>query len=461
MHLDVYGDHDLFLEAVARARDMAIVERPSRSTHVPSDIAGKSLRARSEMNELAATLDGLAAFVRRYVVLSEAQLVAVVLWVAHTYAIDAAEQSPYLAVTSATKRSGKTRLLDVLELLVARAWRVISPSEAVVFRKLERRPADAAARRGRRDLEQGQRRQPRGASRDPERRQPARHRRSPLRRPAGTRSWTSTSSAPRRSPASAGCPTRWPTARSRSGCAARRRPRASRASASGRPSRPPSRSRISLASIMEVLVPELAEARPELPGRARRPRPGRLGAAARDRRRRRRRMAGACTAPPRSSSRATATTRTTRSRSASSPTSAPSSTQKETDRLATAALLEALAAGRRGALGDVASRRAAEPAGAGRHAAPVRYPLEDDSASTTAATPKGYLRDRLRGRLDALPDAEPDAHPLGSGFLSATPPQPASANGLRGSTYPPQTLLWRIRSAPQTRMNTAMWRRGG
>jgi hypothetical protein len=86
--------------------------------------------------ELAATLAEVAVYVRRYVVLTEAQLVAVVLWIAHTHAIDAAEQSPYLAITSATKRSGKTRLHDVLEQLVARPWRVISPSEAVVFRKL-------------------------------------------------------------------------------------------------------------------------------------------------------------------------------------------------------------------------------------------------------------------------------------------------------------------------------------
>jgi hypothetical protein len=39
-------------------------------------------------------------------------------------------------VTSPEKRSGKTRLLDVLELLAARAWRAILPSEAVVYRKI-------------------------------------------------------------------------------------------------------------------------------------------------------------------------------------------------------------------------------------------------------------------------------------------------------------------------------------
>src|SRR5262249_48866311 len=36
------------------------------------------------------------------------------------------------------RRSGKSRLLDVLQLLVARPWRAIEPTEAVMFRKIER-----------------------------------------------------------------------------------------------------------------------------------------------------------------------------------------------------------------------------------------------------------------------------------------------------------------------------------
>jgi Protein of unknown function (DUF3631) len=87
-------------------------------------------------NEGELLLD-LVTFLRRYVVMSEPQGVAVALWIVHTHALDAAEQSPLLAITSAEKQSGKTRLLDVLELLVAKPWRVITPSEAVVFRKID------------------------------------------------------------------------------------------------------------------------------------------------------------------------------------------------------------------------------------------------------------------------------------------------------------------------------------
>ena len=60
-------------------------------------------------------------FVTRYVVFpSEHEPVAVALWVAHAHIVDRFETSPILAVTSAEMRSGKTRVLDVLELLVPR-----------------------------------------------------------------------------------------------------------------------------------------------------------------------------------------------------------------------------------------------------------------------------------------------------------------------------------------------------
>jgi hypothetical protein len=89
------------------------------------------------VNEGPQLLEALASFLRRYVVMTESQSIAVALWIVHTFALDACEQSPILAITSAEKRSGKTRLLDVLELLVARPWRVVMPSEAVVFRKID------------------------------------------------------------------------------------------------------------------------------------------------------------------------------------------------------------------------------------------------------------------------------------------------------------------------------------
>jgi Protein of unknown function (DUF3631) len=91
----------------------------------------------AEARSLAMLLEAIDEFLRRFVVLADLQAVAVVLWTAHTYVHDAFDCSPYLWATSPVKRSGKSRLLDVLELLVARPWRVVSPSEAVVYRKIE------------------------------------------------------------------------------------------------------------------------------------------------------------------------------------------------------------------------------------------------------------------------------------------------------------------------------------
>jgi hypothetical protein len=87
---------------------------------------------------LAGALDNTESFLRRFVVFpSPHEAVAAALWTAHTHVVDAAEVSPYLQVTSPEKRSGKTRLLDVLELLVRKPWRAVSPSEAVIYRKVE------------------------------------------------------------------------------------------------------------------------------------------------------------------------------------------------------------------------------------------------------------------------------------------------------------------------------------
>jgi Protein of unknown function (DUF3631) len=80
-------------------------------------------------------LDGLVAFIRRFVALSHVQAVMVALWVVHTHAIDAADCTPYLHIRSAEKRSGKTRLLEVLAPLVARPWFTGRVSAAVLVRK--------------------------------------------------------------------------------------------------------------------------------------------------------------------------------------------------------------------------------------------------------------------------------------------------------------------------------------
>jgi Protein of unknown function (DUF3631) len=79
----------------------------------------------------------VAGYIEQYVVLSRAQLVACVLWVLHTWTFDAAVTTPYLFVLSAQRQSGKTRLLESLEMLAACPLRTSGLSEASLFRVIE------------------------------------------------------------------------------------------------------------------------------------------------------------------------------------------------------------------------------------------------------------------------------------------------------------------------------------
>jgi hypothetical protein len=82
----------------------------------------------------ALLLDDIAAFIRRFVAMKEDQVVALTLWAAHTHAIGAADATPYLAITSAEKRSGKSRTREVLELLVREPLPAANISDAALFR---------------------------------------------------------------------------------------------------------------------------------------------------------------------------------------------------------------------------------------------------------------------------------------------------------------------------------------
>jgi len=92
----------------------------------------------SDRTDAAGMLDRVARFLARFVAFaSEHQLYAVTLWVAHTHAFEAADSTPRLAVQSAEKQSGKTRLLEVLELVAREPRQVVNMSEAALFRSID------------------------------------------------------------------------------------------------------------------------------------------------------------------------------------------------------------------------------------------------------------------------------------------------------------------------------------
>lgn len=88
--------------------------------------------------DLADLLDQVASTIRSYVVVTAEQGDAVALWTAHTHAFEAADATPYLAINSPEKRSGKTRLLETLKFLVARPWFTSRVSAAVLVRKTDK-----------------------------------------------------------------------------------------------------------------------------------------------------------------------------------------------------------------------------------------------------------------------------------------------------------------------------------
>lgn len=90
-----------------------------------------------EVVDGARLLDHVAAYIRRFMSLSESQARVAAVWAVHTHTFDAADSTPYLAITSAEKQSGKTRLLEVLETLVENPWFTGRVTAAVLTRKID------------------------------------------------------------------------------------------------------------------------------------------------------------------------------------------------------------------------------------------------------------------------------------------------------------------------------------
>jgi hypothetical protein len=88
---------------------------------------------------LGMLLGEICEFLRRFIVFeSDTQPIICALWVAHAWAIDAFDFTPYLNVGSPEKRAGKTQLLECLNQLVRKPWLTLSVTEAVLFREIDK-----------------------------------------------------------------------------------------------------------------------------------------------------------------------------------------------------------------------------------------------------------------------------------------------------------------------------------
>lgn len=84
--------------------------------------------------DLADTLDAGAALIRRHAALPELAAETMMLWIAHTHAVEAAFFTPRLAFLSAEKGSGKTTMLDLISLMARRPVQTVNISAAAMFR---------------------------------------------------------------------------------------------------------------------------------------------------------------------------------------------------------------------------------------------------------------------------------------------------------------------------------------
>lgn len=85
----------------------------------------------------AALLNDVEAFLARYIAYpSAAARVAHTLWIAHTHRMDAWTSTPRIAFLSPEPNSGKTRALEVTELLVPQPVHAVNTTPAFLFRKV-------------------------------------------------------------------------------------------------------------------------------------------------------------------------------------------------------------------------------------------------------------------------------------------------------------------------------------
>ena len=122
------------LEKVGLAVGMDPAELSATLTRADSDL---KIAESSDGGEL---LDDVRTFIGRFCVFpSDHCLVAVTLWAAHAHMVEEFHTTPRLAVLSPEAESGKTRVLEVLDLLVPESLLTLNASPAAIFRTLASR----------------------------------------------------------------------------------------------------------------------------------------------------------------------------------------------------------------------------------------------------------------------------------------------------------------------------------
>jgi hypothetical protein len=124
-----YKDVNEWTKAGASAEDLYAAMWRNEVFHKP---------LKPEPIELGTLLDETMSALKRYITFtSDHQAVLTTLWIAHVHCIDHFDITGYLHITSPAKRCGKTNLLTCLSHLTPRVSTGVTPTPAVLYRKIE------------------------------------------------------------------------------------------------------------------------------------------------------------------------------------------------------------------------------------------------------------------------------------------------------------------------------------
>lgn len=87
--------------------------------------------------KLATIIRDIQAYITKYVAFTDSQYsLPLALWTAHTYLWEVFDATPYLVITSDTKRSGKTRLAECLSFMSRNPRNIAGMTPATIFRSI-------------------------------------------------------------------------------------------------------------------------------------------------------------------------------------------------------------------------------------------------------------------------------------------------------------------------------------
>jgi hypothetical protein len=105
-------------------------------------LRGKGMQTTSIPDQGAQIVSVLENTFRNYVALDTGLPLVLALWALATHVFDCFDAFPYLQITSPTKRCGKTRVAEILELLSCGGLRTANASSAAIFRMIQSRTVE-------------------------------------------------------------------------------------------------------------------------------------------------------------------------------------------------------------------------------------------------------------------------------------------------------------------------------